>query len=81
VKRRMQEWLVGVRAAYPSAASPYWRALPTRRMGKLMGGAVFTGIVIGFTADLLQLDAHSLGRGFFGRSSSAAPQQVFSWPG
>ncbi len=30
-----------------------------------MGGAVFTGVVIGFTADLLQLDAHSLGRGFF----------------
>jgi serine phosphatase RsbU (regulator of sigma subunit) len=34
-------------------------------MGKLMGGAVFTGVVIGFTADLLQLDAYSLGRGFF----------------
>lgn len=61
----MEKWLVGVRAAYPSAASPYWRALPTRRMGKLIGGTFFTAVVVGFTVDLWQLDAHSLGRGLF----------------
>jgi serine phosphatase RsbU (regulator of sigma subunit) len=61
----MEKWLAGFRAAYPSAASPYWRALPMRRMGKLIGGTFFTTVALGFTFDLLQLNAHSLGRGFF----------------
>src|SRR5260370_17675528 len=65
VKRSMEKWLAGFRAAYPSAASPYWRALPMRRMGKLIGGTFFTTVALGFTADLLQLNARSLGRGFF----------------
>jgi serine phosphatase RsbU (regulator of sigma subunit) len=65
VKRRIQEWLIGVRTAYPSATSPYWRALPIRRMGKLICGTFFTAVIIGFTADLLQLDADSLASGFF----------------
>src|SRR5260370_30759255 len=61
----MAKWLAGFRAAYPSAASPYWRALPMRRMGKLIGGTFFPTVALGFTADLLQLNARSLGRGFF----------------
>src|SRR5258708_7877436 len=36
-----------------------------RRMGKLIGGTFFTTVALGFTADLLQLNARSLGRGFF----------------
>ncbi len=65
MKRRTQEWLAGVRAAYPSAANPYWRALPTRRMGKLILGSFFLTAAIGCTADLLQLNVRSLGGGLF----------------
>jgi hypothetical protein len=52
-------------SAFPTAFSPYWRALPLRRMRKFLVGTFFTGSAIGFTADLLQLDYRRLGRGFF----------------
>jgi len=34
-------------------------------MTRLLAGAFFTASIAGFAADLMQLDAHSLGRGFF----------------
>jgi serine phosphatase RsbU (regulator of sigma subunit) len=34
-------------------------------MARLLAGAFFTASIAGFAADLMQLDAHSLGRGFF----------------
>jgi len=65
----MKKWLQSLRAilsfAFPSAASPYWRALPLRRMKSLLVGVFFTSAVAGFAADLLQLNVQSLGRGFF----------------
>jgi len=65
----MKKWLQSLRVilsfAFPSAASPYWRALPLRRMKGLLVGVFFTSAVAGFAADLLQLNVQSLGRGFF----------------
>jgi len=34
-------------------------------MTRLLAGAFFTASIAGFAADLMQLDAHALGRGFF----------------
>jgi hypothetical protein len=65
----MKKWLQKLRgilsSAFPSAASPYWRALPLRRMKSLLAGAFFITAVAGFAADLVQLNIHPLGRGFF----------------
>ena len=64
-----KEWLQKLRgilsSAFPSAASPYWRALPLRRMKSLLAGVFFTSAVVGFAADLVQLNVQPLGRGFF----------------
>src|SRR5215471_7613799 len=65
----MKKWLQKLRgilsSAFPSAASPYWRALPIRRMKSLLAGTFFVSAVAGFAADLLQLNIQPLGRGFF----------------
>lgn len=65
----MKNWLQRLRVilsfAFPSAASPYWRALPLRRMKSLLVGMFFTSAVVGFAADLMQLNVPPLGRGFF----------------
>ena len=65
----MKKWLQKLRgilsSAFPSATSPYWRALPLRRMKSLLAGAFFITAVAGFAADLLQLNVRPLGRGFF----------------
>ncbi len=60
----LHKWLEGLGSAYPSAFSPYWRALPMRRLTKLMVGTFFSASVAGFAADLLQLNHPRLGRGF-----------------
>ncbi len=65
----MNNWLhkrlAGLGSAYPSTFSPYWRALPMRRMTRLLLGTFFMASVGGFAVDLLQLDHPSLGHGFF----------------
>jgi len=65
----MNKWLrkgrAGLGSGYPSAYSPYWRALPMRRMTKLLMGMFFTAAGIGFAVDLLQLNHPRLGHGFF----------------
>jgi hypothetical protein len=65
----MNKWLQKLAeilsSAFPSAASPYWRALPLRRMKSLLAGVFFTTAVVGFAADLVQLNVQPLGRGFF----------------
>src|SRR5215469_2938103 len=65
MKRSLQKWRLTLRSAFPSASSPYWRALPLRRMKSLLAGVFFTTAVVGFVADLLQLNVQPLGRGFF----------------
>ncbi len=65
VNNWLHKWLAGVRSAYPSAFSPYWRALPIGRMRKLLMGTFFTASVVGFAIDLLQLNHQRLGGGFF----------------
>jgi serine phosphatase RsbU (regulator of sigma subunit) len=44
----MKKWLQKLRvilsSAFPSAASPYWRALPLRRMKSLLAGVFFSGL-------------------------------------
>lgn len=52
-------------SAYPSAFSPYWRALPMRHITKLLIGTFFTAAGVGFAVDLLQLNHPRLGHGFF----------------
>src|SRR5579863_4881492 len=65
MKKRGQEWLAGLRLAYPSASSPYWRTLPLRRLPKLLLGTFFIASVVGFSADMLLLSHRRLGGGFF----------------
>jgi len=65
MKKSLQKWRVILGSAFPSASNPYWRALPLRRMRSLLAGAFFAGAVVGFVADLLQLNVPPLGRGFF----------------
>lgn len=54
VKNKLQKLLAGLSAAYPSASSPYWRALPLRRMKSLLAGVFLLGSVFGFAVNLLQ---------------------------
>lgn len=61
----LQKLRVILSSAFPSATSPYWWALPLRRMKSLLAGAFFITAVAGFAADLLQLNVQPLGRGFF----------------
>ena len=65
MNRRLQKWKVLLASAFPSAANPYWRALPLSRMKSLLVGTFFISAVVGFAADLLQLNSQSLGRGVF----------------
>jgi hypothetical protein len=59
------QWRTGLFAAYPSASSPYWRALPLRRMKKLLLGAFLTSAGVGFAFNLLQINHPPLAHGFF----------------
>lgn len=65
----MKKWFQKLRmilsSAFPSAASPYWRALPLRRMKSLLAGVFFSTAVVGFAGDLVELNVKPLGRGFF----------------
>lgn len=61
----LRKWLAGLGSGYPSASSPYWRALPIRHMTKLLMGTFFTAAGVGFAVDLLQLNHPRLGHGFF----------------
>lgn len=65
MEKKLKKLWAGLSSAYPSAASPYWRALPVMRMKRLLLGTFFSGSVAGFAANLMQLDAPALGRGFF----------------
>jgi len=65
MNRRLRNVLAALGSAFPSAFSPYWRALPLRRLTKFLLGTFFTASVIGFAVDLLQLDYQRLGRGFY----------------
>jgi serine phosphatase RsbU (regulator of sigma subunit) len=65
VRRKLQTWWTDFGSVFPSALSPYWRALPVGRMKTLLAGAFLVAAAAGFAADLLQLDASRVGRGFF----------------
>jgi len=65
MKKRLQKWRVILGTAFPSASNPYWRTLPLRRTKTLLAGVFFTSAVVGFAADLAQLNVQPLGRGFF----------------
>jgi hypothetical protein len=65
MKKWVQKLRVILSSAFPSAASPYWRALPIRRMKSLLAGVFFSTAVVGFAGDLVQLNVQPLGRGFF----------------
>jgi serine phosphatase RsbU (regulator of sigma subunit) len=65
MNRSFQKWWTVLGSAFPTPSNPYWRALPLRRMKSLLAGVFFTSAVVGFAADLLQLNVQPLGRGFF----------------
>src|SRR5713101_4352409 len=65
MNKRLHKWRACLGSGYPSASSPYWRALPMRRMTKLLMGAFFSASGAGFAVDLLQLNPPRLGHGFF----------------
>ena len=65
MKKKLRTWLAGVRSAYPAAFSPYWHVLPLGRMKMFLAGYFCIGAAGGFALDLLQLNASSVGGGFF----------------
>ena len=65
MKKWFQKLRVILSSAFPSAASPYWRALPLRGMKSLLAGVFFSTAVVGFAGDLVELNVKPLGRGFF----------------
>ncbi|MGB2672549.1 MAG: PP2C family protein-serine/threonine phosphatase [Candidatus Acidiferrum sp.] len=65
MKKKLRAWLAGVRSAFPTAFSPYWRVLPLGRMKMFLAGYFFVGAAGGFAIDLLQLNASRVGGGFF----------------
>jgi hypothetical protein len=65
MKKKLRTWLAGVRSAFPTTFSPYWRMLPLSRMKMFMAGYFFVGAAGGFALDLLQLNASRVGGGFF----------------
>jgi hypothetical protein len=65
MKEKLWTWLAGVRSAFPTAFSPYWRVLPLGRMKMFLAGYFFVGAAGGFAFDLLQLNASPVGGGFF----------------
>jgi len=65
MNNRFHKWLSGLRSAFPSALSPYWRTLPLGRMQLLFAGTFLSASAAGFCFDLLQLNAPRLGRGFY----------------
>jgi Stage II sporulation protein E (SpoIIE) len=65
MKKKLRTWLAGVRSAFPSAFSPYWRVLPLGRMKMFLAGYFFNGAAAGFAFDLLQLNTSRVGGGFF----------------
>src|ERR1700693_3881534 len=46
-------------------SSAYWRTLPMLSMGKFLVAAFITWCAVGFVIDLLLVNYHPLGRGFF----------------
>ena len=65
MKKKLQAWLAVLGSVFPSALSPYWRALPVRRMKTLLAGTFLVASAAGFAADLFQLDSSRVGRGLF----------------
>ena len=65
MKKKLRTWLAGVRSAFPTAFSPYWRVLPLGRMKMFLAGYFFVGAAGGFAFDLSQLNASRVGGGFF----------------
>jgi serine phosphatase RsbU (regulator of sigma subunit) len=48
-----------------NTSGAYWRALPTPSKGKFLAAAFIAWCAVGFVIDLLLLNYHPLGRGFF----------------
>jgi hypothetical protein len=65
MNKKLRMWLAGVRSAFPTAFSPYWRVLPLGRMKMFLAGYFFVGAAGGFAFDLLQLNASLVVGGFF----------------
>lgn len=61
----LDKWRASLFSAYPSFSSPYWRALPLRRMKKALMGVFFTADGVGFAVDLFQINHSPLAHGFF----------------
>ncbi len=65
MKNRLEKWSDALKTAYPSALSPYWAAMPIRRMTKLLMSLFIVLAAMGSVADLLQIKAPPLAHGFF----------------
>ena len=65
MKKKLRTWLDGVRLAFPTTFSPYWRELPLGRMKMFLAGYFFIGAAGGFAFDLVLINASRIGGGFF----------------
>jgi len=65
MKKKLRTWLAGVRSAFPTTFSPYWRKVPLDRMKMFLAGYFLVGAAGGFAFDLLQLNTPRVGGGFF----------------
>jgi phosphoserine phosphatase RsbU/P len=68
-RRSARQWVraigEGLRTTHPSASSPYWRALPLRRMKRLLLGTFVLSSVAGFALNLVLINHRQLLRGLF----------------
>lgn len=68
-RRRAREWTRaigdGFRTTQPSASNPYWRALPLRKMKRLLVGTFLLSSVFGFALNIIRLNQRPLLHGFF----------------
>jgi len=51
MKKKLRTWLAGVRSAFPTTFSPYWRKVPLGRMKMFLAGYFLVGAAGGFAFD------------------------------
>ena len=68
-RRRAREWTraigEGFQTSYPSPSNPYWRALPLRKMKRLLVGTFLLLSVVGFALNIIRFNQRQLLHGFF----------------
>jgi serine phosphatase RsbU (regulator of sigma subunit) len=65
MKKWLRKWQTRLSSGYPSASSPYWRAVPIGHLTTSLLGTFFIAAGVSFAVDLLQIGHPPLWHGFF----------------